>query len=97
MNTPLILKRKRTISESDTSEFRQTYLADCVIVTVDPNAAGLHLLAELQGFANISGQDSYHTHGEQVSLIVTKLLFNYLLALTTGLRIFVWFLCEKSS
>jgi hypothetical protein len=41
-------------------------LADGVIVTVDPDAAGLHLLAELQGFANISGQDSYHTHGEPV-------------------------------
>jgi hypothetical protein len=45
-------------------------LADGVIVTVDPDAAGLHLLAELQGFPNISGQDSYHTHGEQVSFSV---------------------------
>ncbi len=36
-------------------------MADSVIVTVDPDAAGLHLLTELQSFTNILGQDSY-TH-----------------------------------
>jgi hypothetical protein len=48
-------------------------------------------------FTNISGQDSYHTHGEQVSLMVTKLLLNYLLALTKGLQFFKGFCARKTA